>query len=198
MDALLKKEAGPTALTSCATCGGAVKLILYRCRQCLHPPLLCDECIVSAHCRLPFHVVEEWDASKGFWKRVPLSKLGLIIDLGHDGKKCTATKRETHELIVMHEHGIHRAHFRFCGCLTSDVPSVPKAVQLLEAGFWPASWKRPTTAFSLEVMREFELLAVHAHDNGSDYCAAMRRRTDGTRPDDVPVSSGLSSKGLRV
>ena len=191
MNGLLKQEEGPTTLTPCANCGGAAKLVLYRCRQCFHSPLLCAGCIRKAHLQQPLHVVEEWEMRRGFWKRVPLFKLDLILNLGHGGKKCVLASAEPRRINVMHEYGVHKVSFRFCSCPSENGPPKTPAVQLLEAGFWPGSWERTATAFTLDVMDQFELLSSYCHANPTDYCAYLRRRSDGTCPDDCPVRAVL-------
>lgn len=168
-----------------------MRLILYRCKQCLHSDLLCVDCIVEAHVNQPLHIVEQWETRQGFWRRVPLSKLGLIVDLGHGGQKCIYSLVDPREITVMHEQGLETVRFRFCRCGREGEGRKAPPVQLLEAGFWPGSWERTATAFTLEVMQEFELLSSHCHANPTDYCAYLRRRSDSTCPDDLSVRNLL-------
>lgn len=92
-------------------------------------------------------------------------------------------------MCVVSEHGIHHLAVRFCGC-TGDATKevVPDATQLLQHGFWPASWSKPSTIFTLGLMKTFSLLATQANVNAYDYFEVLRRKTDGIFPQDTTVS----------
>lgn len=125
--------------------------------------------------------------SAQFWKRLSLSELGMVINFGHSGTKCIWAPHEPRSITLMHEYGIHTVKFRFCKCEGAD----RSAMQLLRAGFWPATWKRPVTAFSIETLREFSLLSTHCHATAMDFCAYLRRRADALDTEDKAVSVQL-------
>lgn len=90
-------------------------------------------------------------------------------------------------MAVVDSHGIQDVRVRFCGCLVDNGGAIPDATQLLEAGMWPASWDKPRTAFTLQVMREYHLLAMQAHTNALDFFNVIKRLTDDIAPDEADV-----------
>ncbi len=165
---------------------------MYCCTQCIHPPIVCRRCAVSTHTHNPL-IVEEWDFKQGFWQRVPLGNLGLVFELGHDGKRCPRLLNKTRYMTFVHKHGTHEMNVCFCRCAVIGNDASPDATQLLEVGFWPGSWERPMTTFSIYVMQELHLLSVQAHTNALDYFMCLKQRTDGVCPNDMKVSSHCSS-----
>ena len=99
-------------------------------------------------------------------------------------------------MTVLHEHGIDPASVEFCGCTREGKPSthpvrVDDATQILQAGFWPASWEEPRTMFTLEVMREFQILANTASVNARDFISSLEIRSDNVDPLVTAVSLEL-------
>lgn len=59
LDVLLAHEALPTEIVvPCDVCRSSTRLGEYRCQDCLGSCLMCRDCIVSAHSKLPLHNVE--------------------------------------------------------------------------------------------------------------------------------------------
>ena len=149
-------------------------------------------CILKDHTKNPFHAIEEWKAPLPFWRRTTLYDLGVIIHLGHDGNICPHA-RPARFMIIVHERGIDPALVQFCGCIPMDVAPedsirVADATQLLESGFWPGSWVEPRTAYTLHVMKRFQLLANTANVNAQDYMAVLAATADNVEPDISAVS----------
>lgn len=144
---------------------------------------MCKACILKEHTKNPLHVIEEWTSPSGSWRRTTLYKLGMVIRLGHNGRYCS-NSRPKRSITIVHKHGIDTACVEYCGCLApKDIVRVPDATQLLEAGFWPASWMQPRMAFTLHVMKEFQRLANTAGINARDYLATLAAKTDNVNPD---------------
>ena len=57
------------------------------------------------------------------------------------------------------------------------------------------TWKKPMSAFTIDVMRNFRLLSVQAHTNVHDFMQCIRRLTDEIFPDDVAVR--LTARSLK-
>ncbi len=184
---MLRREAGPSNGLRCAQCDARCLDIVYRCRICLHAPSLCSTCTVTTHHFNPLHVVEEWVVERGYWMRRTLGELGLVFELGHGGARCAKTLRSTRPMTVVDSHGMQDMHVRFCGCLVDNGGTIPNSIQLLEAGLWPASWDLPRTAFSLQVLREYHLLAMQAHTNALDFFNVIKHLTDDISPEEVEV-----------
>ncbi len=147
---------------------------------------------MSTHRLGPLHVVEEWVVERGYWMRRTLGELGLVFELGHGGERCAKTLSSTRPMTVVDSHGLQNVHVRFCGCLVDNGSAIPDAIQLLEAGLWPASWDLPRTAFSLQVLREYHLLAMQAHTNALDFFNVIKRLTDDISPEEADVRGSVA------
>ena len=67
----------------CKNCGVESN---WRCIDCLAWPAYCTECCRSSHILDPFHRIERWTGSH--YTRSWLWKVGLVINLGHQGNRC--------------------------------------------------------------------------------------------------------------
>ncbi|GJE92976.1 hypothetical protein PsYK624_091350 [Phanerochaete sordida] len=188
--AMLRREQGPWKGFVCrgkeCTSSGEQKSQAYRCFDCHMPPTLCRACLLASHTHTPFHFVQEWDRKRGFWRRKPLTELGVVLHLGHEGRRCEHRKRDPRPMCIVSEEGIHQLRVQLCECPdpTTSLPQ-PDSIQLLQHGFWPASWNEPHTAFTISLLKTFSLLANTAHVNSYDYFQVLRRKTDNVRPKDV-------------
>ncbi|KAF7331346.1 CxC2 domain-containing protein [Mycena kentingensis (nom. inval.)] len=84
---------------------------------------------------------------------------------------------------LVDSNGVHSTRLVYCGC-REQPPN--KVRQLLRAGFFPASTREPITAFTLHVLREFQLHNFEAKKAAYDYVKALRRLSDDTFAADVP------------
>lgn len=77
-------------------------------------------------------------------------------------------------------------------------------VQFLQQGFFPASWKKISTVFTFELLKDFHLTKVEAKMSTENYCDILRRKTNFAFPDSAPVSdsptsmTGLPLLSLRI
>lgn len=97
------------------------------------------------------------------------------------------------DLCVVDTSGVHQV--RFCPCLCDEAPEV--AIQLLRAGLYPASVKRPQSAFTFQVLDDFLLENKECKTAAMAYFSKLRRTTNPVFPDQVPVSVSRSP-GHRV
>ena len=166
---------------------------VYRCFDCFDSALECQSCAVRSHQRNPFHRYDVWDPALGFWGRKSLGELDgqkLVLNLGHGGGlPCPIGDISvTRPMVVVHAHGIHRFDVRFCRCTDAKTgEQVPAAIQLIRAGFWPGSWDRPETAYTISGLRDHQLLSFQSQLSTHDYVQYLVRLTDNVCPDDVPV-----------
>ncbi|KAF7965199.1 hypothetical protein HWV62_45095 [Athelia sp. TMB] len=125
--------------------------------------------------RMPLHRTEEWTGS--FWRKRTLRSLGLVVQLGHlyDGCNCPDAG---HEMTVIDSHGIHTLTVNFCACERASTAS--KRVQMLRAGWYPASLTDPQTCATIAVLEEYHLLNLKGALNVHDFIGAVCRRTDAT------------------
>lgn len=194
LQGLLGREKAPSDALHCRHCKerSTSTSTRYRCFDCHLPPVLCKTCMIRSHAHNPFHFVEEWDTKRQFWRRQPLSGLGVVLELGHEGSRCVYAMGEGRPMRIVSEHGIHNMRVRFCGCPEPTTAAVtPEATQLLQHGFWPASWEKPMTVFTINLMKTFTLLGNQANVNAYDFYEVLRRKTDGIAPQETDVSALL-------
>ena len=181
------RSAKQSRCTACAT-AEAADSPMYRCFHSQTPAVLCKQCILKAHKSNPWHFVEEWDTIRRFWKRMPLTALGVTIDMGHQGARCQHARAEARTMTIVSDNGIHEVDMHFCWCPDPVTGAyTPEATQLLLHGYWPSTWERPTTAFTTQVMREFTHLANQATVTAYDYFEILRRKTDSIATHTVTV-----------
>ncbi|KAI0323717.1 hypothetical protein GY45DRAFT_1264149, partial [Cubamyces sp. BRFM 1775] len=156
-----------------------------RCFDCYHAPAVCKECLVASHQQNPFHRVEEWQPSLGFWQRRSLCDLGLVIYLNHNGDVCYSSPGPR-KMTVVHEHGIHAAAIAFCHCQDDTTGAlVPEPLQLIKFGLFPGSWQQPLTAYTINGLRDYHLLSLQSPITALDYITYLRRVTDNVQSDEA-------------
>ncbi|KAJ7753122.1 hypothetical protein DFH07DRAFT_774254 [Mycena maculata] len=155
---------GDPRVHSC--CGGcAVDAPTYRCRHqaCFGPELFCKACIVKQHAILPTHWIEEW--KDGFFHRLGLAELGLVVQLGPPPGYHCPTSTKGHNLFVLIDvSGIHKLNIRFCECDSR----ILHWQQLMRTQWWLATVRDPQTCATFAVIQLFLMLnclgKVSAHD----------------------------------
>lgn len=113
---------------------------LYRCEsECFVPDLVCQECCVRRHKRLPLHriqvccllyiaislfiILQKWNGSH--FESTSLKSMGLKIVLNHTSNRCDAPTPCHTSLVVLHTNGIHEVSFQYCGCTKAE-PSLSR------------------------------------------------------------------------
>lgn len=77
---------GPASENMACSCGNDVS---WRCWDCFGGVEYCTSCCRTAHSRLPFHRVEQWDCT-GFYTRSSLRMVGIVLHCGHGGHQCSS------------------------------------------------------------------------------------------------------------
>lgn len=97
----------------------------------------------------------------------------------------------------------------YCQCPldVSDEDSVneSRAKQRWKAGFWPATYIRPQTVFTVHSLRFFEALTLQAKTSAYDFIGTLRRFTNNAFSRDVkvmlrpkPIAIYISYYSLRI
>ncbi|EPS93583.1 hypothetical protein FOMPIDRAFT_7649, partial [Fomitopsis schrenkii] len=167
----------PTGVDSPCNCGQREAVV--RCRDCLQARLECADCLVASHRHSPFHWIDVWNG--GFLEKQDLSHLDFTLFLGHNGERCPFIRASMDSITytVTHSNGVHRVRIHECWC-----PRRPGTVsQLLRAGLFPATLERPESAFTFDLLRQWDLHFLTSKKSAYDYFEALRRLTDnsGTR-----------------
>ncbi|KAJ7637786.1 hypothetical protein B0H17DRAFT_1164057 [Mycena rosella] len=160
---LLESEADEDTALQCACPSGLKRTT--QCFDCTGYPATCEHCFVKAHIHNPFHWAEVWNRMAGFFVWHDISKLGHTIQLGHKGGQCPQS-------IGGHTFTVVDA-FRGCKELPPN-----KIKQPMRAGLFPATTKDPHTAFTISMLKEFQLHNLESKKAVYDYLGAIRRLTD--------------------
>jgi hypothetical protein len=80
--------------------------------------------------------------------------------------------------------GVHSLSIWYCHCPGALNP----AMQLFQAGLFPASFTRPKTAFTFSVLDDFLLDNLECGTSAMNYYSKIRRLTSSIFPLMVPVS----------
>ncbi|KAF7974955.1 hypothetical protein HWV62_10677 [Athelia sp. TMB] len=178
LDEMMALEGRGRFAGQCSGCGERDPL--YRCKECTHGSMWCQKCLVERHVDNPLHIVQKWNRS--FFERTTLRALGLRVQLGHAaGHFCPSFKVGNKDFVVIHTNGIHSIHLEFCRCR-----SVPRHVQLLRAGWFPATPLKPQTCATMEVLRQFHTLHLQGKVTGYSFYRSLEYLTDGTGLYTVP------------
>ena len=76
--------------------------------------------------------------------------------------------------------GIHELRLRFCRCKTLD--NHPIANQLLQLGLFPSSFKKPMTAFTFRVLKDFDLANLEGKTAAFKYYQKLKRLSSNIFP----------------
>ena len=188
---MFAREAGPSPAVKCVypLCEEPPEnQPSYRCFDCYHAPVLCEDCIVRDHLHNPFHRIEVWTDSAGFWRRMSLGQLdSFILNLGHAGDECSLQDK-LRTVTIVHDHGIVEMKVRFCACIAEgEKAPISLPMQLLGFGLFPGTWKEPRTAFTINGLRDYHLLSVQCQITGIDFATYLQRCTDNVLYKDVTV-----------
>lgn len=185
---LYRQQCAPENINAgCATCDSVSGS--FQCTDCLSSPMQCSSCIVQYHIRLPFHRVQKWemDGNYGAWQQVTLSKLGLILRLGHGTFGCpNASIERVRPLNVFDLNGQHEIMASFCECQGSDSD---QAAMLLDLQLYPATDDLPRVAFTFRLLKHFQLSQCEMSCAAASYYDTLALFTDAVNTRMLPVRS---------
>lgn len=122
--------------------------------------------------------LQRWDTTTRSFHCHSLSRCGLVVQLGHDGDACPNSRLREGHFTVIHVNGFHFVKVAFCDC--GRFGHSETVVQVLRAGWMPATTDRPRTAVTFECLRQFNALNLQGKINAFDYYMAMVQLTDGS------------------
>ena len=105
-----------------------------------------------------------------------------LIDTGVAGSSSGWSGR-ARMMTIVDTSGIHELPVVFCSCPNAN----SEAVQLLDLGYYPASHRRPRTAFTFRVLDDFLLKNKECKISPRSYSTVLRRTTNSAFPHIVPV-----------
>ncbi|KAJ7642666.1 hypothetical protein DFH06DRAFT_1137218 [Mycena polygramma] len=174
---LLRRDGWGAAPSVCPRCKDATQTPAYWCQECAGGLVLCKECCLDRHLDDPLHVIYEWTGV--FFAKTSLKKLDQRIQFGHPPReKCLRPQAGHEDFVVLHDNGIHTVAVDFCAC---DSPERAEPhIQLLHAGWFPATDDLPRTAATMLVLDKFHLHSLQAKTTAYDFYAVLERLTDST------------------
>ena len=193
---------GDRQLNLCNSCSNHQMATLYRCLECSYSSLYCNECILKRHKALPLHRLEVclfpdplrssrsrcpqyWQ--NGFFDRTSLRSLGFTCHLGHDGDPCP-TESPPRDLIIIDMNGWHKVQVGFCTCDT-NTPRSERYRQLLRMYWYPASFDRPRTAFSFDLLETYHKVSLQGKLNLYDFYLSIMQKSDNQGRSKIIVSN---------
>ncbi|KAJ7810040.1 hypothetical protein B0H13DRAFT_1667753, partial [Mycena leptocephala] len=144
----------------CALCqkaldpGAETPQRIFRCTEC-GEFLMCQDCCIARHQLSPLHFLKEWTGA--YWTSKTLESIGLVYQLGHEGRPCLTPAPHQHCMVVLDTSGIHT---------------------LMHNAWYPASITDPATCATFKVLDLFRLLNVVANVNAHDFILTLERSTD--------------------
>ncbi|KAJ7841072.1 hypothetical protein B0H14DRAFT_2360413 [Mycena olivaceomarginata] len=174
MQLLRRDGCGDASSELCPGCGDGQRPPRYRCQECFGGLLLCTECCLDKHVEHPLHVISEWNGI--FFAKTLLRDLGLRIQFGHAPREACGNPQPGYsEFVVLHDNGIHSVHVDFCGC--DSRRRTEPYIQLLQAGWYPATDERPQTAATFLVLDKFHVNTLQAKMTAYDFYTVLERLT---------------------
>ena len=98
--------------------------------------------------------------------------------------------RDTRTLVIIDISGVYQLIISWCCC--PDAPD--HGTQLFQHHLFPASTSRPSTAFTFGVLEYFHIDAVECKTSASNFSNKLRRLTNFSSPQSVPVSEIITCK----
>ena len=130
-----------------------------------------------------------------FFEKTSLSDLGHCVYIGHHQTRCPSSNLKTQAILVIDINGVHHVNVQFCTC-TEDTQWVEKYRQLLRIGWYPASFQRPKTAFTFNVLDTYHKLAIQGKLNLYDFYLFILQKTDNCGRTKAVVSHVFSHIGI--
>ncbi|KAJ7618268.1 hypothetical protein DFH06DRAFT_1144837 [Mycena polygramma] len=131
----------------------------FDCAAC--SSLLCYACCMSDHQQTPLHLLKSYQAQEWTgigWQKITLAEIGLVFQLGHEGRQCSTPVPTVHSIEVWDTAGAQTVNFQYCGCMGAGF----RGGQLAAAG-WQISVREsvPDTAVTRSLLDKFSGLQLH-------------------------------------
>lgn len=125
--------------------------------------------------------------SDGFYQRTSLLDLGHYFYVGHQHMPCPSPESCFRKILVIDLSGAHYINVQFCAC-TQGSKWVEPYRQLLRMRWYPASFRRPSTAFTFDLLDTYHKLTLQGKLNLYDFYVAVLQRSDNCGRKKVLVS----------
>ncbi|KAJ7642822.1 hypothetical protein B0H17DRAFT_960054 [Mycena rosella] len=101
------------------------------------------------------------------------------LQIGHSGNRCEALPKDAigRPFTITHTNGVHRTLVHFCAHTGGN-----GVKPLMRAELFPATFDKPMTAYTFQVLKNFELHNLESKQSAYDYCGSLMRLTDNAFP----------------
>ena len=145
-------------------------------------------------CRPPLTISKVWQ--DGFFQRTSLLELGLCFYIGHHHTPCPSAE-DFQEILVTGLNGAHRVNVQFCACdMAPDW--VERYRQLLRIGWYPASFDRPRTAFTFDLLDTYHKLTLQGKLSLYDFYSSILQRSDNCGQNKAKVWFAVTANDCRL
>ncbi|KAJ7920718.1 hypothetical protein B0H13DRAFT_1605173 [Mycena leptocephala] len=153
----------------------------WRCADqvCLGELMYCTQCILAVHVQHPTHFIERWNGKNFVRKRTWLKELGLRVQLNHPpGVVCPYRFSAAKDFVLYDTSGVHEVTVDYCGCSQGEEPRLEPRVQLLRAGWWPATTIMPTTCATVALLKLFQIMNCLGKLSAYDFLRGLEMCTN--------------------
>lgn len=131
------------------------------------------------HCWLCGSNLKAWQG--GFWERVQLSQLGLLVRLGHKGAACPS-KHRLRSITVVDINGVHNVNIAFCGChVYMQKPHIDHA-HIRQLGWLLSPTSEPGFAMTNRCIKLFDSLTLRTSMTLQNFVHSLASFVDGQYP----------------
>lgn len=120
------------------------------------------------------HYLKVWQ--DGFHQRTSLLELGFCFYISHQQTPCPSSKSPK-QILVIDLNGAHLVNVEFCAC-EGSTSWVEDYRQLLRIGWYPASFDRPQTAFTFDLLDTYHKITLQGKLNLYDFYLSTMQKTD--------------------
>jgi hypothetical protein len=122
--------------------------------------------------------LKKWHNS--YFVKTSLMTLGLRVQLGHPpGERCAGPEPAASDFVMLHTNGFHQLGVNFCGC-ENGFDNGTHEIQLLRAGWFPATHERPKTCATFAVLDKFHHDTLQSKMTMYDFYGVLEKLTDNT------------------
>ena len=169
----------------CQMCGASNAA--FRCLDCFSCGPFCQSCVIHQHEHNILHklqvilylflwvahnnpILQKWNGS--FFDDVSLFELGVLHQLGHDvGDPCRLPS-DPITITLFDISGVHTVRIVYCFCSDRMDPAT-RHCQLLRIRWFPATWTRPSTAFTFRLLNFLHKLQTQSKVNLYDFYVSL-------------------------
>jgi hypothetical protein len=183
-------------------CDSSPSECIFKCTDC-RGPRFCRKCLLHHHRFSETHQVQVSGQllftiqiilkqaqvyRDEFFHKTSLASLGLVVQLNHRNGQCPHNESPTTLFMVYDTNGCHQVQVRYCTCSRSKTNSGHNRVEQLFAQRWfPATWQRPWTVFTFNLLQMFHLLNLQSKCNMYDFYHTILCRQDNAGITHIPV-----------